>query len=559
MAAVLAAFSLGASAQNMYDAINMSRNEYFGSARSMALGNAVTALGGDLGMIGINPAGSAVASYGQFAITPGLSISSVSSLFDAGEARAVSSLSSRAKTTLPNWGISAVFNTGRREGLKSFTFAVTSNRTSQYLSYANAYGTNSRTSKLAELAAAAGGIGEEALGKYNSFDYTGIAWDILTGYQAGMFGSYGIDGEYVAVTEALDADGRYHYVPGTLSQTSVVQKMGYKNDLVINMGFNVSDKLYFGVNVGVPSSRYEYDEAFYESAVDQSLFPLSYQNGDTYFQSASTGYRYVATMDGVYAKFGIIARPFAGLRLGAAVQTPTDMTVYENWQYSASTYFADSYFDADQTSPVGDYSYRLISPYILNFGAAYTFGRFGLVSVDYEMMDYSVMRFADANPDYMAKDIFRELNETNRNFARQSHNLRVGVEVNVLPGFAVRAGWDMLTSPERYWSNDRSELVFADDFLAEYNLYASGAKRLLNRYSVGDKITSWSLGFGYASSGSFFADFAIKFTRYPDSKFFPYYDYPNWDAYGDLVNVDSPVILNSRNMTSASLTFGWRF
>ena len=52
------------SAQNMYDAINLSRNEYLGTARSMALGNAVTAVGGDLGMIGINPAGSAVASYG---------------------------------------------------------------------------------------------------------------------------------------------------------------------------------------------------------------------------------------------------------------------------------------------------------------------------------------------------------------------------------------------------------------------------------------------------------------------------------------------------------------
>ena len=39
-----------ASAQNMYDGINVSRNEYFGTARSMGLGNAVTAVGGDLGM-----------------------------------------------------------------------------------------------------------------------------------------------------------------------------------------------------------------------------------------------------------------------------------------------------------------------------------------------------------------------------------------------------------------------------------------------------------------------------------------------------------------------------
>lgn len=69
----------------MYDAINLSRNVYFGTARSMALGNAVTALGGDLGTVGINPAGSAVASYGQLTITPGIMVSSVASEYSSGD------------------------------------------------------------------------------------------------------------------------------------------------------------------------------------------------------------------------------------------------------------------------------------------------------------------------------------------------------------------------------------------------------------------------------------------------------------------------------------------
>ena len=38
------------------------------------MGNALTAVGGDLGSIGLNPAGSAVAGYTQFVITPSLSI-----------------------------------------------------------------------------------------------------------------------------------------------------------------------------------------------------------------------------------------------------------------------------------------------------------------------------------------------------------------------------------------------------------------------------------------------------------------------------------------------------
>ena len=58
IAAFLAA-AVGAGAQNFYDAITFSQNQYFGTARSVAMGNAMTAVGGDLGSVGINPAGSA--------------------------------------------------------------------------------------------------------------------------------------------------------------------------------------------------------------------------------------------------------------------------------------------------------------------------------------------------------------------------------------------------------------------------------------------------------------------------------------------------------------------
>ena len=78
--AALTAAAVSAGAQNMYDAAFFSQNNYYGTARSMALGNAMTAVGGDLGSIGLNPAGSAVATYSQVSITPGVTISTVGSL-----------------------------------------------------------------------------------------------------------------------------------------------------------------------------------------------------------------------------------------------------------------------------------------------------------------------------------------------------------------------------------------------------------------------------------------------------------------------------------------------
>lgn len=555
-----------AGAQNMYDAINFSRNDYLGTARTMALSNAVTAIGGDLGTIGINPAGSAVANYGQLTVTPGLAISSVSSAYSPeGDTRfGAFGNTSRSQLNLPNLGISMVMNTGSRSGLKSFTFAVVSNQTVQYNYSASAFGVNSMTSKIAEFAASAGGIAESVLANYNSYNNSSVSWDILTAYQSGMFSSYGRDGKYVGVTEGLDYDGGYHFVPGELSQTSSVTKEGRKNDLVFNFGANISDRFFLGVNLGTPTASYRYSEAFYEAAVNPDMFPVSFilDNGDestTYFRSSTYTYNYTADIDGIYAKIGFIAVPVTGLRIGAAIQTPTAYTITEKWRYGASTSFDDTYFNDSQTSPTGEYTYYLKSPYVANLGLAYTFGQYGFVSVDYELTDYSVMRFSDPDSDYMSGDRYLDLNETNRNFAGLSHALRIGAEMKLSPAFSLRAGGSVLSSPERHWLDSEGQDVTADRYLREFDTYNSHAKNLVSSSYYKDRTVSLSFGVGYSSAGSFFADLGAKLTRYPEATFSPYYDYDNYNAAGSLVNVKSPRILNRPNLWNVALTFGWRF
>ena len=122
IAAFLAA-AVGAGAQNFYDAITFSQNQYFGTARSVAMGNAMTAVGGDLGSVGINPAGSAVAGYGQFTITPGLSISSVGSAYSPEGERSFGAPNkmTNSRMTLPNLGLSMNYRTGRSSGARSET------------------------------------------------------------------------------------------------------------------------------------------------------------------------------------------------------------------------------------------------------------------------------------------------------------------------------------------------------------------------------------------------------------------------------------------------------
>ena len=562
LAAALLAASVAAGAQNMYDAINFSDNNYIGSAKSMALGGAVTALGGDLGTIAINPAGSAVAGYSQFSFTPGLSISSVSSNFspEGENAYSYSSDMTRTRMTLPNIGMTVNYSTGRRYGVRSWTFGLLSSRTADYNFAADGFGFNGRTSKIAEFADAAWGYSEDILKEYNSFNNSDIPWDILAAYQGGMYGPYGWDGLYAGVTEAISPNGDYHYVPGDLAQTSYRTKRGSKNDLILNFAMDISDRVYVGFNLGLPTARYRYSESFYEAAVDPSQFLISYDDGyDTCFKSGSYNYDYLADMAGIYAKVGVIFRPMDGVRLGASFQTPTAYTISETWQYATSTTFDDDYYDDRVTSPQGEYSYTLRSPYRASFGAAFTFSRKGFVSVDYELADYSVMRFRAIHDDRMAEDTFLAQNWTNKYFAGISHAVRLGGELKLNPEWALRGGYSVTTSPERWWTGVDGMKVTADDYEADFYSYFNHVKSLVTPHYYGDRTRSFSAGLGYSSPGSFFMDAAVRLTRYPAMTFAPYYDYASCDSFGNQAFVEAPRILSQRDLWNASLTLGWRF
>jgi len=563
LAAVLLAVAASASAQSMYDAITFSQNNYYGTARSIAMGNAVTALGGDLGSIGINPAGSAVARHGQITITPGLTISSVSSAYspEGENSYGTASLLTHTRMNLPNIGLSFGVETGRRTGLKGLTFSFTSNQTNNFHFQSNAFGTNAQTSMIAEFANAAWGIPEYYMGAARDPYYnSNYSWDLLTAYNGGMFGTYGFDGEYVGVTETIADDGSYHYVPDMLSQTSMRSKTGSKNDMLLNFGMNFSDRFYLGFNIGLPVARYDYSESFYEAALDPSRFAIVYDDGETSFQRGAFNYQYSADMDGIYAGVGFIYRMDNGLRVGASIQSPTALTVSERWGYSAATYYDDYSYNDDEYSPTGEYSYMLRTPYRASFGLAYTFGQQGVISADYELADYSVMRFSPVHMDRLYySDEFEVQNMTNKYFAGVAHMVRVGAEFKLTPEFSVRGGWSMSTTPERWWTDNEGREVDANAYGADFYNYFNHIKNLVTPHYYEDRTQSYSAGLGYSSPGSFFADAAVRLTRYPVATFSPYYDYDSFDSVGNLLSVKSPRILDARDLWNVALTIGWRF
>lgn len=560
-----------ASAQNMYDAMNFSQNLYYGTARTMALSNAVTAVGGDLGTIGINPAGSAVAGYSQVSITPGLTISSVGASYSpVGDKYYGAPVnSSMTRFTLPNLGVSFDFKTGYDTGVRNFTVAVVSNVTNSFSNRFNSYGSNSRTSAFAELAEAAGsgGYSYRALDDYQSYNDTDIPWDLITGFRSNTFSVRDNLTTYMGNTEVFSSDNKYIYVPGTLNQNVEVQRMGYKADVVLNLGINVSDFFYAGLNVGFPTMRYRYDEFYSEAPQDPEQFPIVFLNDDleyetTYARKLTKSYSYSNATNGVYGKLGVIVLPTTNLRLGLAFQSPSAYTVNESWSYAASSTYATSSFNGSASSPAGEYSYRLRTPYILDAGAAYTLGPYGFISVDYELMDYSIMAFSTIYSDSWSQSAFSQLNEVNRKFCGVSHNFRIGVEARVGSFLSVRAGYSLLTTPEKYGLDEYGNTVTASDYLGDPDWYRSSI-RSFSFYK--DLTQGFSLGFGYSSKGSFYADFAARLRTFPVAIYTPYYDYTHYDASGERYNgigddtESSPYVSCKRKLIDLALTIGWRF
>ncbi len=569
--ALLSLTAIAAGAQTMYDGLNYSQNNYYGTARSIGMGNAMTAVGGDLGSIGINPAGSAVAGYSQFTITPNLTISSMNASYSSypvgGADRFTNEQNKRlTRFSMPNIGLTFNWKTGNGSGLKAITYGLVVNGTNNFTGKMLAGGRNDKTSYQSAMAVAADGYDMDFLNGYSidkdgkrvdrGWDYPYYygddfqndpnkgkfaPWNVIANAQAGSIANYGDTDDpsyywrYKATTEGYsntgekDANGNYIYdifLAGPLNQAYSRNITGSKYDVLFNVGFNFGDTFFVGANLGVTSLNYNYDECYKEAAENPSAFEIDFgDKGKTCFSDYRTRYSYTADGSGVFGKIGFLWRPVDGLRVGAAVQTPTIMEINERWIQDVNLNYTDASFNGSAKTPEGDYSYRLRSPYRLNAGAAFTFAGMALLSADYEMTDYSTMKFMSKNGGWN-DDTYGKLNDEIRNRMGVSHMVRVGAEFKPVPEIAVRAGYNFTTTPE---------------YVSEGN-----SKTTLN-----DRINAFSIGLGYSSNGSFFADIAARLTMLSDEYISPYADY--------LKDLASPMILNKRDLYSITATFGWRF
>lgn len=431
--AVALSFNLAAQTADM--AVKVSEQQYEGSARTLAMGNAFTALGGDMGALAINPASSGIMRSSTFSISPSINVA-----WGQADYLGITTKDNSTRFSMANAGFVWNLDTGRYTGLLNFNIGLSFNRRNNYNNFMSAGGTTRESSMLSAIAHNLYGTDFSQL-EENPYNNTQIPWPSILAWYTDALET--IDGEvrdeYMSATEnkISKEDGTYDlYIPGDLKQTFNRNTFGGANEFSINFGSNISDILFLGVNFNFTTIDYTCEENFSEAAIDNSLFD------GKFVQMCHNNWLTVRGM-GFDAKFGAILTPVKGLRIGATFTTPTTYRLTDTWGNRMTSEFSDG-DRFDENSPTGTYSYRLSSPLRFSLGLAYVFKR-GLISFDYERVDYSTAKFRTIN-NYIETSIELE-NDAIRQYYTASNIFRAGAEFWCTDKIALRAGYAQYGAP----------------------------------------------------------------------------------------------------------------
>ncbi|MDO4735859.1 MAG: hypothetical protein Q4B21_02455, partial [Bacteroidia bacterium] len=498
-------------AQNINDALRFSEQYSQGTARSMAMGNAFVALGGEIGAISINPASSGVYKFSEASIT-----ASLNGLNSTNTYLGNSATKNNTNIDLANIGVIGTFETGRRSsGLISWNLGIVFNRYQSFYRTDAAFGRTGNSSMLASIANNLNGINARDLDitdSYNPFFNANASWQSVLAWNASLLDTLpGTRDQYIAATENLK--GTDISMAGEIDQEYFRNVKGSMSEIMLNFGGNFSNKFFFGVNVGIHSVLYRYSETYSESAVNSSQFQSGFRNFSNSYAQKTSGV-------GFNIKAGIIYLPTKSLRLGASISTPTWFYLHDKWAEDISCNFSDGYKQYIE-SPLGEYNYKINTPLRWNVGAAYTFADKGVLSVDYEQVNYGKARLKDDSYYYI--EDFTQENALIEKTLKLSHIVRVGAEVNVSQGVSIRGGYQFYSNP----------------YGTSYN----------PNHIV-------SAGLGYSTESGYFIDIAYQQKVNASAKTFSLYN----DVYdGSNLVYSAPVGETKDKLFNILLTFGIRF
>ena len=525
------------------DMVELSQTQFnFGTARAMAMAGAFTSLGADLSSMSINPAGLGMYRHSDISITPMMSFA-------------------RSKTNAPEYGR----NSRDRFSMANIGVAINAYEGSGSLVSLNiGFGYNRLADLNYDYSFQRGGQRATVGDVYSRQLY----WSDVSKndfYNAGGSGNWNWDNiapefwnaalAYRGfLVDQVDPDDPKSWKPtwvgndAEMGHFTEFRSRGSIGEYTLSLGANINNKIYIGASLGIQSvyqRKYiDYGEEYYYPGTG----PDGYGNSGLDYQLLwwKLNQSVIVEGTGVNFKAGIVYRPTTNLRLGAAIHTPTYYSLDRKFQSAAAglayanndtdpnvTPDKNGYIstanDPNMTSPLlvddGPNGWSFVSPTRLMFGASYTFGERGVISVDYERDWYNGIRIKD-NPSGLDSQSW--YNDSFRQNFKASNIVRVGAEFKPLPVLSLRAGFGYSGSMVR-----DDEFPPASPVIKQTTYYGAGV--------------------GFVLSRGVLLDLAYQ---YVSSKLSDYYLFYAEDKVG---YTESALYSTDINRHNVALTLGFRF
>jgi hypothetical protein len=408
--------------QNINDVLRYSSLSYNGTARFMGLSGAYGALGADFSSLSQNPAGIALYRKSEFTITPGFFSANAKSSYLQDPSKS----DFRNNVTLGNLGM--VFNADmddKNKGsvLKGIQLGFGMNRTNDFSQKILAEGYN-KTSSLLGLYARESNAGNGSPYTVNQLD----EFSSLLAYNTNLM---------VYDSSSLEGIPWWVDLPdGMVMQRKSLELSGSSREMVLSGGANFNNMLFFGLSLCFPSVRY-YETSHY-SEVDINN-ESSNADPEFNFLKMNRTENLTTKGNGFNLKAGFIFMPVEYLRIGGAIHTRTTYNMTDDYSAEMTSYFENGDIYTAK-SPNGSYDYQIVTPMSASGSLAVLFGKVGLISADYEVLDYSSAKIRSND------DPFSDVNDSINRKLGLASNLRFGAEAK-FGMLALRAGTSYYGSP----------------------------------------------------------------------------------------------------------------
>ncbi|MGZ2370584.1 OmpP1/FadL family transporter [Ancylomarina sp. YFZ004] len=444
-------------AQTADDALRYSQQHYTGTARSMAMGGAFGALGGDFSSIGINPAGLGVYQSSEFMFTPTMEMrKSTSGNLD----------DDKFTFGISNIGYVAFIKPRitSKDGWQNFNFGIGYNRINNFRKSSMSHILNSESSMLDVFEANADGFESAQL---NS-----------------MTESLAYETYLLNPQDENPLDYDLPIFPGErMNQRKTLEEKGHMGEFNISFGANYAHKFYIGASLGIQSINYKSTARFTESTLTNSSSDLSNYYLEEYVKTTGVG---------ANLKLGIIYKPNQNIRLGASLHTPTFFSMEDEFQNKMASHFKtqdlDGYSNYADRTQLSSYTYDYRTPMKFTLSGAVVLSKKMILSLDYEFVDYSNAKFSDGQDDFDFNGTTEapEANDIIKSSYESVGNLRAGLEYRLSSALSLRGGFANFGNPYKASSIDESYNIYSAGFgIRQGNFFFDAA------YSYSDKDESY--------------------------------------------------------------------